>query len=136
VLAIVVVGTAVFSSLRVHYGRSRDPAFRSRPVYSVVAVASGLVVAALAVATYRTVQLSNWRDAASRVGSDWAEGNGERLVGVRFDGDALVLIVEGSSDGADDAELTGLLRGQVPSGTPIVVNRIAGRRASVGQVTD
>jgi uncharacterized hydrophobic protein (TIGR00271 family) len=136
VLAIVVAGTAVFSSLRVRYGRSPDPAFRSRPVYSVVAIASVLVVAALAVATYRTVQLSTWRDAATRVGSDWAADNGDRLLGARFDGDALVLIVEGSSDGADDPELIELLRGEIPSGTPVVVNRIAGRREAVGQVED
>jgi uncharacterized hydrophobic protein (TIGR00271 family) len=136
VLAIVVLGTAVFSALRVRYGRSRDPAFRSRPVYSVVAIASVLVVAALAVATYRTVELSNRRDAATRIGSDWASDHGERLVGVRFDGDELVLIVEGSTDGAGDAELTELLRGEIPSGTPVVVNRIAGRRAPVGDVAD
>ena len=136
VLAIVVVGTAVFSALRVRYGQSRDPAFRSRPVYSVVAVAASLVVVALAVATHRTVQLSNWRDAATRVGSGWAADHGERLLGVRFDGDTLVLIVEGSTDGAGDGELTELLRGEVPSGTPVVVNRIAGRRASIGEVAD
>jgi uncharacterized hydrophobic protein (TIGR00271 family) len=136
VLAIVVLGTAVFGALRVRYGRSRDPAFRSRPVYSVVAIASVLVVAALAVATYRTVELSNRRDAATRIGSDWASDHGERLVGVRFDGDELVLIVEGSTDGAGDAELTELLRGEIPSGTPVVVNRIAGRRAPVGDVAD
>jgi uncharacterized hydrophobic protein (TIGR00271 family) len=136
VLAIVVVGTAVFSSLRVAFGRSRDPAFRSRPVYSVVAIASGLVVAALAVATYRTVQLSDWRDSASRIGSAWAADNGERLLGVRFDGDTLVVIVEGSSDGAGDAELTELLAGEVPSGTPVAVNRIAGGRTSIGTVAD
>jgi hypothetical protein len=105
-------------------------------VYSVVAIASVLVVAALAVATYRTVQLSNWRDAATSVGSDWASRNGERLAGVRFDGDTLVLIVEGTADGSRDGELTGLLRGTVPSGTPVVVNRIAGRRASIGHVAD
>ena len=136
VLAIVVVGAAFFSSLRVRYGRGREPAFHTRPVYSVVAIASGLVVAALAVATYRTVELSNWRDAATRVGSAWATGNGERLLGVRFEGDTLVLIVEGSSDGADDAELTKLLRGDVPSGTPVAVNRIAGGRVSIGHVAD
>jgi hypothetical protein len=132
----VVTGTAVFGSMRLRHGGIRDPAFRSRPVYAVVAVASVLVVAALAGATYRTVQLSNWRDAATRVGRDWASGHGERLVGVRFDGDDLVLIVEGSGDGADDAELTRLLRDDVPSGTPIVVNRIAGGRTPVGRVTD
>jgi hypothetical protein len=69
-------------------------------------------------------------------GSAWAEDNGERLLGVRFDGDALVLIVEDSTDGAGDAELTELLRGEIPTGTPVVVNRVAGRRASIGQVGD
>jgi uncharacterized hydrophobic protein (TIGR00271 family) len=136
VLAIVVVGTAVFSALRARHDSGPDPAFRSRPVYSVVAIASVVIVAALAVATYRTVQLSNWRDAATRVGSAWAADNDERLLGVRFDGDTLVLIVEGPDDGAGDAELTQLLRGEVPSGTPVVVNRIAGRRASIGEVGD
>jgi uncharacterized hydrophobic protein (TIGR00271 family) len=136
VLAIIVAGTAVFGSLRLRHGLGRDPAFRTRPVYSVVAIASALVVAALAVATYRTVQLSNWRDAATRVGRDWAAANGERLLGVRYDGGELVLIVEGSSEGAGDAELTGLLRGAVPPGTPVVVNRIAGRRAPIGRIAD
>jgi uncharacterized hydrophobic protein (TIGR00271 family) len=134
VLAIVVVGIMVFSSLRVRQGRRTDPRFRSRPVYSVVAVAAGLVVAALVVATYRTVELSSWRDAAQRVGSAWAEGNGERLVLARFDGDTLVLVVEGLTDGRDDAELTDLLRGEIPAGTPVVVNRVAGRRQAVGEV--
>jgi uncharacterized hydrophobic protein (TIGR00271 family) len=134
VLAIVVVGIIVFSSLRMRQGLRSDPAFRSRPVYSVVAVAAGVVVAALAVATYRTVELSNWRDAAKRIGSEWAEGNGERLLFVRFDGDTLVLIVEGMADGTDDDELTGLLRGKIPAGTPVVVNRVAGSRQEIGEV--
>jgi uncharacterized hydrophobic protein (TIGR00271 family) len=136
VLAIVVAGTAVIGAMRLRHGGRRDPAFRTRSVYTVVAVASVLVVAALAAATYRTVQLSNWRDAATRVGRDWASGYGERLLGVRFDGDELVVIVEGTSDGADDAELAELLAGEVPSGTPVAINRIAGGRASVGRVAD
>jgi uncharacterized hydrophobic protein (TIGR00271 family) len=136
VLAIVVVGMAVFGSLRVAQARPADPAFRSRRVYTIVAVAAGLVVAALTVTTYRTVELSDWRSAAQRIGSDWAESNGERLLLVRFDGDTLVLTVEGLTDGARDADLPELLRGEIPSGTPIVVNRIAGQRRSVGDVAD
>jgi uncharacterized hydrophobic protein (TIGR00271 family) len=133
-LAIVVVGTLLFSAMRIHHGRSADPAFRSRPVYSVVALASVLVVAALSLATYRTVQLSDWRDAAARVGTDWARDHDERLVLTRFDGDTLVFVVEGMTDGAQDRLLPGLLRGEVPSGTPVVVNRVAGRRAAAGEV--
>jgi hypothetical protein len=55
---------------------------------------------------------------------------------VRYDGDELVVIVEGSSDGARDAEPAELLGGEVPSGTPIVGNRIAGGQASIGRVAD
>jgi uncharacterized hydrophobic protein (TIGR00271 family) len=136
VLAIVVVGIAFFSSLRVRQGRKADPAFRTRPVYAVVAAATGVVVIALAIATYRTVELSSWRDAAHRIGSAWAEDHGERLMLTRFDGDTLVLVVEGFTDGTNDAELPGLLAGEVPDGTPVEVNRVAGQRRSVGAVGD
>jgi uncharacterized hydrophobic protein (TIGR00271 family) len=134
VLAIVVVGAVLFSAMRVHHGRQVEPAFRSRPVYSVVAVAGILVVGALTVATVRTVQVSNWRDAATRVASAWAAEHDERLLLARFDGDTLVLIVEGMSDGSQDRQLPALLRGELPRGTPVVVNRIAGRRRAVGDV--
>jgi uncharacterized hydrophobic protein (TIGR00271 family) len=133
-LAIVVVGALLFSALRVRYGQIQDPAFRSRPVYSVVALASVLVVAALTVLTIRTVQLSNWRDAATRIGSTWAREHDERLVQARFDGDTIVLLVEGESDGGQDRQLPQLLRGAMPEGTPIVVNRVPGRRSKVGEV--
>ncbi len=134
VLAIVVVGMIVFGSLRARQGQAVGAAFRGRRVYAVVAVAAGLVVAALSVATYHTVELSNWRATAQRIGSDWARDHGERLLFVRFEGDSLVLTVEGLTDGAQDAQLTELLSGQIPSGTPIVVNRVAGRRQPVGEV--
>jgi uncharacterized hydrophobic protein (TIGR00271 family) len=134
VLAIVVVAIAVFSSLQLRQARGRDPAFRTRPVYSVVAVSAGVVVIALGIATYRTVELSDWRGSAQRIASAWARDHGERLVLARFDGDTLVLVVEGLTDGAHDAELPGLLQGELPDGTPVEINRIAGRRQAVGTV--
>jgi hypothetical protein len=45
---------------------------------------------------------------------------------LRFEGETLVVIVEGADGGADDGELTQRLRGAVPSGTPVVVNPVAG----------
>ena len=90
-LAIVVMGVLVFSLLRVHQRNAPDPAFRSRPVYSVVAIASVIVVAALSLTTYRTLEQSSWRDGATRVASEWARDHDERLVLTRFDGDTLVL---------------------------------------------
>jgi len=134
VLAIIVAGIAVFTALRVSRGYLRDPAFHRRPVYSVVAVASVLIAGALAVTTYRTVQLSNWRTAAARVAGSWAERNGEQLGLVRFDGTTLVVVVEGTASGDDDAALPGLLHGVVPAGTPVVVNRVAGSRRPAGDV--
>jgi len=56
-------------------------------------------------------------------------------VQTRLDGDTLVLLVEGMSDGAQDSDLPDLLRGAVPAGTPIVVNRVPGSRSSAGKVS-
>jgi uncharacterized hydrophobic protein (TIGR00271 family) len=135
VLAIVVVGALLFGALRARSGLAADPAFRRRPVWAVVVVAGVVVTAALTVVTVRTVQLSNWRDAATRVGTTWAAQNDERLLGTRFDGDTLVLVVEGMGDGSQDDALLALLRGQVPSGTPVVVNRVPGSRREIGDVS-
>lgn len=134
VLAIVVAGAALFSAMRVAHGLRPEPAFQGRPVYAVVAVAGVVIVAALAVATYRTVQLDDRRDAAQAIAADWARANGERLQLVRYDGDDLVIVVEGLGDGARDGELPRLLDGAIPDGTPVVVNRIAGERQDVGDV--
>lgn len=133
-LAIIVVGAALFSGLR-----SQVPGASMRTLrhaYAVVAIASLLVVAGLGVTTYRTVQLSNWQTAAKRVGEKWARDNGENLVATRFHGSDLVFLVEGLTDGSQDKKLPGLLDGVVPEGTPIVVNRVAGSRDKVGEVPD
>jgi hypothetical protein len=100
----------------------------------VLGISGAIVVAALAVATYRAVQLSTWQDAATRVGEVWAQGNGDRLVQARFDGDTLVVVVEGAGSAGDDARLPRLLHGSVPDGTPVIVNRVAGARRHVGDV--
>ena len=133
VLAMIAMGTALFAGLGVL--RSRRAPTDFRPVYAVLAVAGALVVGALSVATYRAVQLSSWQEAATRVGSAWAHDHGERLVQARFDGDTLVLLIEGRGDGRGDARLPELLHGSVPDGTPVVVNRVAGERHDVGEVS-
>ena len=134
VLAIVVVGAALFSILRARQGREIDASFHRREVYAVVGIAGVLVLAALSVLTYRTVQLANRQSAATRIGTTWATEHHERLVQTRFDNDTLVMDVEGDSDGAQDRQLLVLLRGALPPGTPIVVNRVPGVRRSVGDV--
>jgi uncharacterized hydrophobic protein (TIGR00271 family) len=134
-LAIVVVGVAVFGGLRMRRGEHRS-ARGIRHAYAVVALASIVVVAGLALTTYRTVELSNSQAAAKRVGIRWADQHGERLIATRFQGDTLVLVVEGNTAGSQDRDLLKLLAGAVPSGTPIVVNRIAGSRDEVGDVPE
>ena len=93
-----------------------------------------IVVGALAVATFRTVQLSDRLDAATDVASQWAADNGERVVSSRFDGTTLVLLVEGTTKGRQDETLPALLQGTVPDGTKVVVNRLAGSRRELGAV--
>jgi uncharacterized hydrophobic protein (TIGR00271 family) len=132
VLAMIVMGVALFAGLGVL--RSRRARSDFRPVYAVLGISGAIVVAALAVATYRAVQLSTWQDAATRVGEVWAQGNGDRLVQARFDGDTLVVVVEGAGTAGDDARLPRLLHGSVPDGTPVIVNRVAGARRHVGDV--
>ncbi len=134
VLAMIVVGVALFSGLGVLRARRADTTFHRRPVYAIIGAAGVLVVGALAASTYRTVQLEDWRSGATRVASGWARGNGERLVQTQFQGDELILVVAGSRTTATDRELPSLLRGTIPAGTPIVVSRIPGTRHDVGDV--
>lgn len=136
VLAMIVVGVVVFgvfAGLRDH-GVARER-FRRRGIYAVVGVAGTLVVAALAVTTIHTVNLSTWRDAADGVASKWAGGRGENLVLTRFEGDDLVFVIEGGeASPTADAELPRLLEDVVPAGTGVIVNRVAGSRHDAGEV--
>jgi uncharacterized hydrophobic protein (TIGR00271 family) len=129
-LAIIVMGVAVFRV--VGLGGESLPAAARRRVYAVVAAASLFVVLALAVITIRTVELTDWQENATRVGGTWASEHGQRLVATRFEGDRLVLVVEGQGGSSADDELPRLLKGSVPTGTPIVVDRISGERREVG----
>ncbi|MEZ5062763.1 MAG: DUF389 domain-containing protein [Solirubrobacterales bacterium] len=131
VLAILVAGVLIFGMTTLRQGR---PQIRRRSVLAVLAVMGVVVVAALGVSTYRAVELSQRLSAATDVATQWADANGEHVVGARFEGSTLVILVEGLSDGSQDAKLPGLLAGSVPAGTDIVINRVAGSRAQSGTV--
>ncbi len=134
VLAIMVLGVGVFSAVRLrHQGIAEH---RLRPAYTVVVIASAIVTAALAVSTYRTVRLFDWQQSAKRIGSSWATAHSAQLLTARFDGDKLVFVVEGLTNDSQDAELLSQLRGQVPDGTPVIVDRVAGGFSHVGEVGD
>jgi uncharacterized hydrophobic protein (TIGR00271 family) len=136
VLAMIVVGALVFGVLGVL--RADDAAtarqIRRGRVYGIVGAASVLIVAALAVSTLRTVQLSERRAAAQTIAERWALDLGDRLLTTSYEGDELVVAVEGDGEAAGDGELPLLLRGTLPAGTPIVVHRISGARRPAGIV--
>jgi uncharacterized hydrophobic protein (TIGR00271 family) len=130
VLAIIVAGSLLYSLLGLLPGQQ---GVRRRPAYVVVGAAGTVIVVALSVATFRTVQLQQRQAAASDVATSWAERNGEHLVNTHYEGDALVLLVEGANGDADGQLLT-LLVDAVPSGTPIEINRVPGERRALGTV--
>ena len=132
VLAIIVLGVAVFSAVRVRYAGSAE--HRLRPAFAVVLAAGAIVSAALAVTTFHTVQLYDWQQSATRIGKSWATQHGEQLLTTRFEGDTLVFLVQGQTNGDQDPQLLGLLRDQVPAGTPVVIDRVAGTYEHVGNV--
>jgi uncharacterized hydrophobic protein (TIGR00271 family) len=134
VLAMIVIGGIVYSLLDLLPAQPGAPRMRRRPVYAVVAGAGIVVLLALAAATVNAVQLDDRRTAARDVAAPWAERNGEALETVRFQGETLVIVVEGDGNGSADTELLTLLDGAVPSGTPVEVNRVPGRRRVIGDV--
>ena len=129
----IVLGAGVYAGL----GLLRAQRARShfKPVYAVLAVASVIVVAALSIATIRAVQLQRWKEAATKVGSTWARGAGVHLVDARFEGETLVMVVQGQSNETQNAKLPVLLHGSVPDGTPVSVDSVAGSINDVGNVT-
>lgn len=131
-LAIIVVGIIIFSTLQLLSGRRPEPALGS--AFLAVGVASFVVVVALGLTTYHTVQKSNWIGDATEIGKTWAEKYDERLLAARFEGDDLIMVVEGNTDGSQDSELPRLLAGDLPDGTPVIVNRVPGDRNRVGEI--
>lgn len=132
VLAIIVLGVGVFSAVRLRHHDAAE--HRLRAAHAVVVIAGAIVTAALAVSTYRTVQLFDWQQSAKRIGSNWATAHGAQLLTARFDGDKLVLVIEGSSNASQDAQLLSQLHGQISDGTPVLVDRVVGGLSHIGAV--
>lgn len=131
-LAIIVVGILIFSGLQLVRGGRPKPALGS--AFFAVVIASVFVVGALGATTYRTVQQENRISDATAIGTRWAKENGERLVKVSYQGNDLVFLVAGNTDGEQDPELPGLLEGDIPDGTPVVVERVPGTRIELPAV--
>ena len=132
VLAMIVLGAAVYAGLGLL--RAQRARTHFKPVYAVLAISSVVVVAALGAATFRAVELQEWQEGAARVGTAWAHQSGARLVKTRFEGERLVLLVQGPNNESQDADLLHLLHGAVPDGTPVAVDHVAGSINDVGAV--
>jgi uncharacterized hydrophobic protein (TIGR00271 family) len=132
VLAIIVLGVALFGAVRVR--AEGMPAGRLARAHAVVLAAGALVAVALGVATYRTVQLFDWQQTATSVGRGWARDHGQHLLATRFEGDTLVFVLQGSGGDGQASQLPQLLKGKVPDGTPVTVDQITGGITNVGTV--
>jgi uncharacterized hydrophobic protein (TIGR00271 family) len=135
VMAMVVVGALVFGAVAGLRSNSAAAAsFRRRRAWAVVLAGAVVVVGALAIATFRTVQLNNRRADGARIATRWARDNGGRLLQTRYEGDRLVFVVESDSARGNGADLLARLRGAIPAGTTVVVNRVGGDRHDIGAV--
>ncbi len=132
VLAILVAGIVIFGTTRLTF--RQDAGFHRRSIMAVVAIGALVVVIALGISTYRTVQLTNRLDEATTIADRWAAANRERVVDVHYEGTDLVVVVLGVGDGSQDSELPRLLSDALPAGSDVIVDRVAGARSEAGTV--
>jgi hypothetical protein len=71
---------------------------------------------------------------ASAAARPWAAEYGYKLLDVRFEGPDLEVAIEGIGPQPPGRRLLIRLRGQVPAGTPVVVDTIAGELVPIGLV--
>ncbi|MGC1167046.1 MAG: hypothetical protein WA862_13160 [Solirubrobacterales bacterium] len=91
----------------------------------------------MAVLTFRTVELNDWRESATQLGSEWAMSLLSRRATASDPARPVNAATTRSTRVGATLPVTwlpALLAGEVSSGTPIVVDRIAGTRMEVGDV--
>jgi uncharacterized membrane protein len=135
VLAIIVTCAALFAALGYQRLAVAEGGFRRRRAYLVVAVVGVAVLAALAVLTRRSVQINDWTAAASAAAAEWADDFGGAVTQVAFEGDDLVVTVEIPPEAEpNEVSLLGRLKGEVPSGTTLLIDQRLGSRRAIGEV--
>ena len=110
------------------------PGFRKRPAYAVIAVALGLILVPLGLTTAQTAREQVWLQHAHTVAQAWVAQRGYALQDVSFNGPDLDVDIEGTGPGPPGSQLLARLRGQLPAGTPVVVNTINGGLVLIGRV--
>ena len=134
VVAMILAGTIVFTL----YGYRREaqtaPGFRKRPAYAVIVAALVLILVPLGLTTVQTAREQVWLQQAATAAQAWAARSGYALQDVSFDGLDLEVDIEGTGPGPPGSQLLARLRGQLPAGTPVVVNTINGGLVRIGRV--
>ncbi len=134
VVAMVVAGTILLTLYGYHREAGRAPGFRKRPAYVAIAVSLALILVPLVLTTAQTVREQLWLRRTSAAAQAWAAGSGYVLQDVSFEGPDLHVMIEGSGPVPPSSHLLGDLRGQLPAGTPVVVNTVNGGLISIGRV--
>jgi uncharacterized hydrophobic protein (TIGR00271 family) len=134
VVAMVVAATVLFTLYGYHREAFAGPGFSRRRAYVVIAAAAVVIAVPLGLTTVRTVRTHLWLDRAKAAATDWAGDGGFIVVDVTYQGDDLVLVIEGRGSPPPGAELLARLAGRIPTGTPVVVNAVTGERYELGPV--
>jgi uncharacterized hydrophobic protein (TIGR00271 family) len=134
VVAMILAGTIVFTLYGYHREAQTAAGFRKRPAYAVIAAALVLILVPLGLTTAQTAREQVWLQQAATAAQAWAAQSGYALQDVSFDGPDLDVDIQGTGPGPPSSKLLARLRGQLPAGTPVVVNTINGGLVPIGRV--
>jgi uncharacterized hydrophobic protein (TIGR00271 family) len=132
-MAMIVAGSIFFTAYGYATEAQETPGFRRRLAYTVVAAATILILVPMTITTVETVDDQLVLNDAHQAAVEWSTSSSAEVVGASFDGNDLVLVLEGGDDLSTDG-LLAALQGAVPAGTRVVVNRVDGERFVLGMV--
>jgi uncharacterized hydrophobic protein (TIGR00271 family) len=134
VVAMIVAGTILLTLYGYHREARAAPSFRKRPAYAVIVASLVLILVPLGLTTAQTAREQLWLRRASTAAKPWAAQTGYVVEDLTFEGSELNVMIEGSGPLPPGSQLLAKLRGQLPSGTPVVVNTITGGLLPIGRV--
>jgi uncharacterized hydrophobic protein (TIGR00271 family) len=134
VVAMVIAGTILFTVYGYHQEARAAPGFRMGPAYMAIGASLLLILIPLAITTTQTAREQQWLDRASAAADPWAAASGYTLSDVNYEGSVLYVTVEGTGTLPPGSELLARLRGQLPTGTPVVIETIEGAKLPIGDV--